>query len=79
MEYMDKIREKVETMGYSKMEYYTRIRPALGDERVFLRVETKKKEGGKFEGLAYWRAPPRDKEHWKRITNIVELEWMIAK
>jgi hypothetical protein len=45
MDYVDKIRKKVETMGYSKMEYYTRIRPSLGDERVFLRVETKKTLG----------------------------------
>jgi hypothetical protein len=79
MEFVDKIREKVETMGFGKKEFYTRVRPARVDGRVFLRVETKKKEGGKFEGLAYWRAPPLDKVHWKRISKIVDPEWMIAK
>jgi hypothetical protein len=79
MEFVDKFREKVETMGYSKTEHYTRVRPARVDGRVFLRVETKRKEGGKFEGLAYWRAPPRDKEHWRRISSIFEPEWMITK
>ncbi len=79
MEFVDKISEKVESMGFSKTEYYTRIRPARVDGRVFLRVETKKKEGGKFKGLAYWRAPPSDKEHWKILTKILELEWMVAK
>jgi hypothetical protein len=78
MEFVDKIREKVEIMGYRKKEYYTRIRPARVDGRVLLRVETKKKDGGKFEGLAYWRAPPLDKEYWKRITNMMEPEWMVA-
>jgi hypothetical protein len=78
MEFVDKIREKVETMGFRKKEYYTRIRPARVDGRVFLRVETKKKVGGKFEGLAYWRAPPLDREYWKRITNIMEPEWMVS-
>jgi hypothetical protein len=78
MEFVGKIREKVETMGFGKKEYYTRVRPARVDGRVFLRVETKKKEGGKFEGLAYWRAPPMEQVHWKRITKIMEPEWMIV-
>ncbi len=47
--------------------------------RVFLRAEIKKKGGGKFEGIAYWRAPPRDKDYWKRISKLAEPEWMIVK
>ncbi len=77
MEFVDKVREKVEKMGFGKKEYYTRVRPARVDGRVFLRVETKKKEGGKFKGLGYWRVPPLDKAHWKRIANMVEPEWRI--
>jgi hypothetical protein len=46
---------------------------------VLLRVDTKRKVGGKFEGVAYWRAPPRDKECWKRIIGMMEPEWLIAK
>jgi hypothetical protein len=79
MEFVDKIREKVEKMGFGKKEYYTRIRPAVIYGRVLLRVDTKRKEGGKFEGLGYWRAPPRNKECWKRIISMMEPEWMIAK
>ncbi len=63
MEFVDKVREKVETMGFGKEEFYTRVRPAVAHGRVLLRVDTKKKEGGKFKGLAYWMAPPKDKEH----------------
>jgi hypothetical protein len=62
MEFVDKVREKVETMGFGKEEFYTRIRPAVAHGRVLLRVDTKRKEGGKFKGLAYWRAPPKDKQ-----------------
>jgi hypothetical protein len=79
MEFVGKLREKVETMGFSKKEYYTRIRPGLVHGRVLLRVDTKRKVVGKFEGLAYWRAPPMEKECWKRIVNMMEPEWMIAK
>jgi hypothetical protein len=79
MEFIDRIREKVETMGFGKTEYYTRVRPAQVDGRGFLRVETKWKEEGRFKGLAYWRAPPRDKEYWKKISRILEPEWMVAK
>jgi hypothetical protein len=79
MEFVDKVRGKVEIMGFGKSEYYTRIRPARIDGRVFLRVDTKRKAGGKFEGLAYWRVPPRDKEYWKRIVRMMEPEMMIAK
>jgi hypothetical protein len=53
MDFVNKILEKVETMGFNKKEYYTRVSPALVEGRVFLRAEIKKKNGGKFEGLAY--------------------------
>jgi hypothetical protein len=79
MDFVDKIREKVDMMGYGKKEFYTKVRPVMIEGWVFLRAETKKKEGGKFEGLAYWRAPPRDKEYWKRITKIAEPEWITGK
>jgi hypothetical protein len=79
MEFVDKIRGKVETMGYGKKEHFTRVRPAMVQGRILLRVDTKRKGGGKFEGLAYWRVPPSDKECWKRIINMMEPEWMIAK
>jgi hypothetical protein len=78
MEFVDKIREKVETMGFGKKEH-TRVRPVFIDGRVLLRADTKRKEGGTFKGLAYWRVPPRNKEYWKRIISLVEPEWMIAK
>ncbi len=77
MEFVDKVWEKVKKMEFGKKEYYIRVRPARVDGRAFLRVETKKKEGGKFKGLGYWRAPPLDKAQWKRITNMVEPEWRI--
>jgi hypothetical protein len=64
MEFVDKIRGKVETMGYGKKEHFTRVRPAMVQGRILLRVDTKRKGRGKFEGLAYWRVPPSDK-CWK--------------
>jgi hypothetical protein len=79
MEFVGKIREKVESMGFGKKEYYTRIRPAVKEGKVLLRADTKRKEGGKFEGLAYWRAPSLDKEYWNRIDGMMEPERMIAK
>jgi hypothetical protein len=79
MEFDDKICEKVEKMGFGKKDYYTRVRPVLTNSRVLLRADTKKKEGGTFKGLAYWRVPPRNKECWKRIISLVEPEWKIAK
>jgi hypothetical protein len=48
-------------------------------KKVLLRVDTKRKEGGKFKGLAYWRAPPKDKECWKRIIGMMEPDWLISK
>ncbi len=79
MDFVDKICEEVNKMGYDRKEYFTRVRPAMFEGRVFLRAEIKKKDGGRFEGLAYWRAPPRDKEYWKRISKLSEPEWWIVK
>jgi hypothetical protein len=79
MEFVEKIREEVEAMGFGRKEYYTRVRPVTKEGRVLLRADTKKKEGGKFEGLAYWRAPPLDKEYWSRINGMLEPERRIAR
>jgi DNA repair exonuclease SbcCD ATPase subunit len=79
MEFVEKIREKVEAMGFGRKEFFTRIRPVMKEGKVLLRADTKRKEGGKFEGLAYWRAPPMDKEYWSRINSMMEPERLIAK
>jgi chromosome segregation ATPase len=79
MEFVEKIREKVEAMGFGRKEYYTRIRPVTKEGRVLLRADTKRKQGGKFEGLAYWRAPPIDKEYWSIINGMLEPERKISK
>ena len=36
----------------------------------------KKKEGGKFEKVAYWRIPPIDKEKWRHRKKVMKPEWM---
>jgi hypothetical protein len=69
----------VDVMGYSRKDHYTKVRPELIEGRVSLRADTKKKEGGKFEELAYWRVPPTDKEYWKRTIKLSEPEWMVGK
>jgi hypothetical protein len=79
LEFVEKIREKVEEMGFGRKEYYTRVRPAVKEGRVLLRADIKKKEGGKFEGLAYWRAPPLEKEYWSKLNGMLEPEWKISK
>jgi hypothetical protein len=79
MEFVDKIRKNVDTMGYGRKDFYMKVRPILIEGRVFLRADTKKKEGGKFEGLAYWRVPPVVKEYWKRIIKLSEPEWLASK
>jgi hypothetical protein len=79
MEFVEKIREKVEAMGFGRKEFFTRIRPVVKEGKVLLRADTKRKEGGKFEGLAYWRAPPLDKEYWSRINSLLEPERLIVK
>jgi hypothetical protein len=66
-------------MGYGKKEYYTKVRPEMVEGRAFLKAEVKKKDGGKFVGIAYWRAPPRDKDYWKCISKLVEPEWRFAR
>jgi hypothetical protein len=79
MEFVEKIREKVEEMGFGRKEYYTRIRPVTKEGRVLLRADTRRKEGGKFEGVAYWRAPPLDKEYWSKLNGMLEPERKIWK
>jgi hypothetical protein len=74
MDFVDKIREEVDNMGYNRKEYYTRVKPSMVDGQVFLRADVKKKDGGRCEWLAYWRAPPKDKKYWKQISKILEPE-----
>jgi hypothetical protein len=78
MEFVEKVREKVETMGFGKQEHYTRVRPVRKDGRVLLRVDTKRIEGGKFKGLAYWRVPPSDKEN-KQHDGAASYDWKLSE
>jgi hypothetical protein len=64
MDFVTGVREKVEETGYERHVYFTRIRPALVEGRVYIRADVKMKEGGKFKRVAYWRTPPRDKAKW---------------
>jgi hypothetical protein len=57
------------------MEYFTRITPSWINGRMYLRVETKRKEEGNFQGLAL----PSDKEYSKKIIKVLEPEWIFAK
>jgi hypothetical protein len=48
-------KEKVELLGSAKKTYFTKLRPTFVEERVDIK-EVRKKNRGKFESLAYWRA-----------------------
>jgi hypothetical protein len=73
------LREKVEEMGYESKAYFTRIRPTLVEGSAYIRADVRKKEGGSFVTLGYWRTPHKDKAIWRRISNIMEPEWLVEK
>jgi hypothetical protein len=74
MDFVKQVREKVETMGFNRKDYFTRDRLLLVEGRVFLEAEIKKKDGRRFEGLVYWRAPPRTRSTGDgRLSNNVHL------
>ena len=79
MEFVNGVREKVEKMGYDRWKYYTRVRPTVSDGRVRIKVECRRKEGGKFEPLARWRLPPLERNMWECIEGIMEPERMVGK
>jgi hypothetical protein len=55
------VRDKVEGMGFEKKDHFTRVRPTLVEGTVYIGADIKKKGGGKFEKIAYWRIPLLDK------------------
>ena len=76
MEFVNCVREKVERMGYERKEHFTRVRPSVVDGRVMIRVECRRKEGGKFEQLACWRLPPLERNMWECLNGILEpVSW----
>ncbi len=60
-----------------KIKYFARIRPTLVDGTMYIWAEVRKKEGGMFEKLGYWRTPPMGKAICSQI--IVEPEWTVGK
>jgi hypothetical protein len=77
LDFVKGLREKVEEMGYDSKTYFTRIRPTLLKGSAYLRADVRKKEGGSFVTLGYWRTPPKDKAIWRRISKIMEPEWLV--
>jgi hypothetical protein len=55
-EFVKAVRKKVELLGSAKKTYFTKLRPTYVEERADIK-EVRKKNRGKFESLAYWRAP----------------------
>ena len=77
LDFVKGIREKVEEMGYESQTYFTRIRPTLVQGLLYIRTEVRKKDGGSFEKVGYWRSPPIDRAVWRQISR--EPEWTAAK
>ena len=74
LEFVSGVREEVERMGYGRKAFYTRVRPTVVEGRVVIRAEYRRKEGGKFEQLAWWRLPPLDRTMWECLNGIMEPE-----
>ena len=71
LEFVKGVREEVERLGYGRKEYYTRLRPTLEEGRVMIRADCRRKEGGRFEVLAWWRLPPVDRTKWKWLNGLM--------
>ena len=79
MDFVKELRDKVEEMGFEKKTYFTRIRPTVVEGTVYIRADVRKKDGGSFAKLGYWRTPPLDKAIWGRISKSMEPEWRWEK
>jgi hypothetical protein len=66
LEFVDEVRGWVEEMGYSKDDYFTKVRPYKVDGVPQLRAEVKRKDGkgGGFRKVSSWWCPPLDRKLW---------------
>jgi hypothetical protein len=66
LEFVDEVRGWVEEMGYSKDDYFTKVRPCKVDGVPQLRAEVKRKDGngGGFRKVSSWWCPPLDRSLW---------------
>jgi hypothetical protein len=66
LEFVDEVRGWVEEMGYSKDDYFTKVRPYKVDGVPQLRAEVKRKDGkgGGFRRVSSWSCPPLDRKLW---------------
>jgi len=66
LEFVDEVRGWVEEMGYSKGDYFTKVRPCKVDGVPQLRAEVKRKDGkgGGFRKVSSWWCPPLDRNLW---------------
>jgi hypothetical protein len=66
LEFVDEVRGWVEEMGYSKDDYFTKVRPCKVGGVPQLRAEVKRKDGkgGGFRKVSSWWCPPLDRKLW---------------
>ena len=79
MAFVQGIREKVEGMGFERKDHFTRVRPTSMEGTIYVRADVKKKEGGSFKKVAFWRIPPLDEAKWRYLRNFMEPEWTVGK
>ena len=77
MEYVKGVRERVQEMGFSERTHFVRVRPVVRQGLLVIRADVKRKEGGQFKTVAYWRCPPLTRDLWDLSHDILKPDWVV--
>jgi hypothetical protein len=75
LEFVKGVRHEVERMGYRSERHFVRVRPVRKAEEIVVKVDVRKKEGGQFKAIGYWKVPPVKQDMWVFIRNIFKPSW----
>lgn len=71
LEYVKGIRDRMEGMGCGGREEFVRVRAVREEGDLFIRVDVRKKKGGRFRWIGDWKCPPLNKELWGLAEDIL--------
>jgi len=70
MEFIGKLREKVQGMDNRGRYGFVRIRPEVREGCIMLRVDTRSKLGERFVTKGVWRCPPLNRLLWESVEGL---------
>ncbi len=75
VEFVGELKKEVRNGGSDEKDWWIRVRPQEEDGKVRVRVDTKRRSGGRFRLKGVWACPPLRRGLWDEVVGLFDPIW----